>query len=227
MDSAHLARRNFLRLGALAAGLVVPAAAWACGPVPSAGQAPAPPPPNPSPGQAPADARVCAITESNIEGPYYRAGAPLRSNLVEPDVAGVPLLLTGRVLSLDCRSALAEAELDIWQADGRGHYDNDGSTRSPEGRFRMRGRVKTDKSGAFVLRTIVPGRYLNGRTYRPAHIHAKVHAAGHRGLTTQLYFPGDPFNDSDPFIRRSLIIDLASARDGKQAHFDFVLAPTG
>jgi protocatechuate 3,4-dioxygenase beta subunit len=228
MPASNLARRQFLHLGALAAGLAVPATAWACGPVASGQPSPPPnrPPVAPGPGASAATAS-CAITETNIEGPYYRAGAPLRSNLVDADVVGVPLLLTGRVLSLDCRSSLADAELDIWHADGRGHYDNDGSLRLPADRFRLRGRVKTDKSGAFSLRTVVPGRYLNGRTYRPAHVHVKVRAAGHRALTTQLYFPGDPYNEADAFIRRSLIMDLASAGDGKQARFDFVLPPAG
>jgi protocatechuate 3,4-dioxygenase beta subunit len=194
----------------MTAGLVIPATSWACRPIASAERLTA--------GQ-------CSLTEENIEGPYYRDGAPLRANLVERDMAGVPLVVTGRVLSLDCRSALEDAELDIWQADSEGHYDNDGSVRLPKDRFRLRGRMKTDRAGAFELRTIVPGRYLNGRVYRPAHIHAKIPAPGHRALTTQLYFPDDPFNKVDPFIRRSLVMDVSGPADRKSAHFDFVLAP--
>lgn len=53
----------------------------------------------------------------------------------------------------------------------------------------------------------------------------KVHAPGHRPLTTQLYFPGDPFNDIDPFIRESLIMDVEGNANGKRARFDFVLVP--
>ena len=73
------------------------------------------------------------------------------------------------------------------------------------------------------MRTIVPGRYLNGRQYRPAHVHVKVRASGFAELTTQLYFPGDPYNDIDPFIHRSLIIGTEKARAGMLGHFDFVL----
>jgi protocatechuate 3,4-dioxygenase beta subunit len=205
-----LSRRRFLHLGAMTAGLVVvPTAAWACTPAASAEN----------------EAGKCAVTEDNIEGPYYRAGAPLRANLVEGDVTGVPLVITGRVLSLDCRSPLSDAELDIWQADGNGHYDNDGSLAVPASRFRLRGRVRPDRAGAFELRTVVPGRYLNGRVYRPSHIHAKIRAPGHRALTTQLYFPDDPYNKVDPFIRRSLIMDVSGPAERKSAHFDFVLAP--
>lgn len=226
MPASHLHRRQFLQFGAVAVGLASPiAAAWAC----RENDAPGRPPPSPKRAAAPtASAKAgptCAITDANIEGPYYRAGAPLRSNLLDADVSGVALLLTGRVLSLDCRSPLSNAELDIWHADDLGHYDNDGSLHLPADRFRLRGRIKTDKNGAFSLSSIVPGRYLNGKVYRPAHVHVKVVAAGHQGLTTQLYFPGDPFNDVDPFISRSLIMDVAAKGDGKQAHFDFVLPP--
>ena len=159
-------------------------------------------------------------TDTNIEGPYYRTGAPLRSDLTDPGVIGTPLLITGSVLSLDCRSPLSDAVLDVWQADGDGHYDNDGS--STKTGMRLRGLVKVDAKGAFSFRSVMPGRYLNGRTYRPAHVHVKVTAKGHTPLTTQLYFPNDPFNAIDPFIKKSLVMDVSK----DTAHFDFVLAPT-
>ena len=66
--------------------------------------------------------------------------------------------------------------------------------------YRLRGRLRTDERGFFVVHTLVPGRYLNGPTYRPRHIHVKVSAAGHAPLTTQLYFAGDPFNATDAFF---------------------------
>jgi protocatechuate 3,4-dioxygenase beta subunit len=167
----------------------------------------------------------CGATEDNIEGPYYRPGAPFRNSLLDATTVGAPLRLRGRVLSLDCRSPLAGAMLDVWQADGAGHYDNDGSLVQPAEVFRMRGKVMCDEKGEFELWSLVPGRYLNGRSYRPAHIHVKLAAEGHRPLTTQLYFPDDPYNASDPFIRRSLIMDVERASFGTAAHYDFVLLP--
>ena len=53
---------------------------------------------------------------------------------------------------------------------------------------------------------MLPGRYLNGAQYRPAHVHVKVSAAGHVPLTTQLYFPDDPYNAIDPFIKNKQIV---------------------
>jgi catechol 1,2-dioxygenase len=210
----HHSRRTFLQLSAGGLWLAAPAAVWALGCRPSVAEASAPPPPP-----------ACSTTEPNIEGPYYRADAPFRADLVEADVHGTSLVVGGRVLSADCRSPLAGAVLDVWQADGDGHYDNDGTMHLPKDRFRLRGKLRTDDGGAFSVRTVWPGRYLNGRVYRPSHVHVKVSAAGHRPLTTQLYFPGDPYNDVDPFIRRSLIMDVSRDGSGQRAHYDFVLVP--
>jgi protocatechuate 3,4-dioxygenase beta subunit len=159
----------------------------------------------------------CAETEDNIEGPYYLAGAPERNVLVDDTTVGVRLHLSGRVIrAADC-AILAGARLDFWQADHAGAYDAAG--------FNFRGQFSADADGRYTLETILPGRYLNGAQYRPAHIHVKVSAPGHTLLTTQLYFEGDPYNGVDPFIHESLIMALADAPDGgKSAEFDFVLA---
>ena len=72
----------------------------------------------------------------------------------------------------------------------------------------------------------MPGRYLNGARYRPAHIHVKVRAPGFPVLTTQLYFPGDPHDEGDPFIVESLIMPVRRvAADQQAATFDFTLRP--
>lgn len=166
-------------------------------------------------------AQSCAPTHPDIEGPYYRAGAPLRWDLTEPGTKGVPLDLEGRVIAADCRSPLRDAELDVWQADGDGHYDNDGST---HGRgMRLRGRVRTDGDGRYRIRSVLPGHYLNGAQFRPAHVHVKLRAKDHAPLTTQLYFPGDPYNAIDPFMHPSLLMDVKKSDGRLRAHFDFVL----
>jgi protocatechuate 3,4-dioxygenase beta subunit len=167
-------------------------------------------------------AGVCAATEANIEGPYYRAGAPERSELAA-GLPGVPLEIEGRVTTIDCKTTLADVELDVWQANHSGHYDNDGSM--PPGSVLLRGRLKTDGEGRYRVKTIVPGRYLNGPQYRPAHVHVKLRARGHASLTTQLYFPDDPFNDVDPFIHRSLVMDVKRNDRVLLARYDFVLKP--
>lgn len=165
---------------------------------------------------APAPA-ACRVTEDNIEGPFYKAGAPDRLVFVDAGgrATGTPLILTGRVLGANC-AALAGCTLDVWHADAQGAYDDQG--------YGFRGVLTSDRAGDFRIETIVPGRYLNGGRYRPAHLHVKLRAPGHQELTTQLYFAGDPYNDGDPFIRRSLIMPLTRQPiSGAAARFEFVL----
>jgi len=163
----------------------------------------------------------CLRTAANIEGPYYRQGAAERSELADGKTRGTRLVIEGKVLAEGCDAPIASALLDVWQANADGHYDNDG-TAAPGASF-LRGKLRADASGAFRVRTIVPGRYLNGAQYRPAHVHVKVSAPGFLPFTTQLYFPGDPYNAVDPFIVRSLIMRVADEGGLKRASFDFVL----
>lgn len=190
---------------------------------PAAPPSPAPPPFPTASAVTSAGTPACVETHDNIEGPYYRAGAPRRADLVDAGMAGTPLVIEGRVTGLDCARGLAGVELDVWHATSDGHYDNDGTMRVAKDAYLLRGRIETDADGRYRLRTIVPGRYLNGRQYRPAHVHVKVRAPGHAPLTTQLYFPDDPYNDVDPFIHRSLVMGVEKASVGLRAHFDFVL----
>lgn len=168
-------------------------------------------------------ANLCLVTEPNIEGPYYRGGAPMRRALVDQGIRGVPLVISGRVLSQDCKTPLGEVLMDVWQADAEGRYDNDGTFGRGATPLRLRGKLVTDASGAYSVQTILPGRYLNGGTYRPAHVHVKLSAHGHQPITTQLYFPDDPYNAGDPFIRKSLIMKTLTKPDRVQANYDFVL----
>ena len=164
----------------------------------------------------------CGVTEANIEGPFFRPDAPMcqvseqgHCVLSRPDTPGRAVTITGRVLDRQCRPVRG-ARLEIWHADHEGAYDHEG--------FAFRGRLDSDEAGRYRLDTIVPGRYLNGDTYRPAHIHVKVRVPGRRVLTTQLYFAGDPYNRKDPFIRRSLVMKLEERAGGPaKGMFDFVV----
>jgi protocatechuate 3,4-dioxygenase beta subunit len=167
------------------------------------------------PGPLPLAPGACVATADNIEGPFYKAGAPSRATFVGDADRGERLLLAGSVRTTSCEP-VANAVLDIWHADARGGYDNDG--------FGLRGTLRTDAHGRWALRTIIPGRYLNGKQYRPSHIHVKVRARGHEELTTQLYFKGDPYIERDPFVVASLVMAHEKASTGRRAAFDFVIA---
>ncbi|MEU5048945.1 dioxygenase [Streptomyces sp. NPDC021096] len=167
---------------------------------------PSDPPPSPTPfcddGDDP--------TPPQTEGPYFKPRSPERASLLEPGTRGTLLTVSGYVFGLTCRP-VAHALLDFWQADDAGAYDNRG--------FRLRGHQYTDARGAFTLTTIVPGLYPS----RTRHLHVKVQAPGGPVLTTQLYFPGEPRNNTDPIFHPALLMNVRQAGPAKQATFDFVV----
>ena len=152
-------------------------------------------------------------TPEQTEGPYFTPDSPEKTNLAADVDAGTKLVLTGSVLSTDCRP-LERALLDFWQADDGGNYDNEG--------YRLRGHQFTNSRGSYELTTVVPGIYP-GRT---RHIHVKVQAPGGPVLTTQLYFPGETKNESDGIFRDECLIDVRDSSDGKVGVFTFVVATT-
>jgi protocatechuate 3,4-dioxygenase beta subunit len=150
-------------------------------------------------------------TPEQTEGPFFTADSPERRSLLEAGVEGTTLVLTGSVLGTDCTPA-AGALLDFWHADGNGEYDNEG--------YRLRGHQFADEDGRYRLETIVPGLY----TGRTRHIHVKVQRPGGPVLTTQLYFPGEPRNQSDAIFDPALLMGMRGAGDTRRATFEFVLA---
>jgi protocatechuate 3,4-dioxygenase beta subunit len=152
-----------------------------------------------------------ALTPAETEGPYFKAGSPERTSLLEAGMSGTKLVLTGRVLSRSC-APIARAGLDFWQADASGNYDNAG--------YRLRGHQLTDDQGNYRLETVVPGEYP-GRTQ---HIHFKAQAPGKAVLTSQLYLPGSARNGSDSlFLAQNVITVQQQSTDTWSATFDFVL----
>jgi catechol 1,2-dioxygenase len=182
-------------------------------------------------------------TENTLEGPFYVPGAPVLTAPyvlpMRPDEPGESLVFSGTVRSAD-GAPLAGAVLDIWQISADGGYSHF-HPGFPD--HNLRGRLATDDQGRFEVRTVVPqpyeipkegatGRLLAalGRTaYRPAHLHVKLTHEGHRPLTTQVYFEGDPWLGRDAVLgteKPSLVTPLV--RDGAglvRCSYDFVLEP--
>ncbi|WP_432936838.1 dioxygenase [Kribbella sp. CA-253562] len=181
-------------------------------------------------------------TTGTIEGPYYLPGQyrlPAATTLpMRPDEKGARLVFSGQVRDLD-GTALAGAELDVWQADADGYYSGFAPNIPPGN---LRGVVVTDADGRFVVTTIKPAPYripTDGPTgamiaaagwhpWRPAHLHLMVRAEGHRQVTTQLYFDGGDWLDSDvaSATKDDLVLALRRQDDGSYAaSYDFELEP--
>ncbi|MFI6389521.1 carbohydrate-binding protein [Nonomuraea sp. NPDC050547] len=150
-------------------------------------------------------------TPAQTEGPYFKPNSPRRSTIPG---SGTGLTVSGYVFGLACQP-LANVLLDFWQCDTNGNYDNVG--------FNYRGHQFTDANGAFKLTTIVPGLYP-GRT---RHIHVKAQAPNRPVLTTQLYFPGEPRNNTDTIFNPALLMTVRTVGGRREATFDFVLRVPG
>ena len=110
-------------------------------------------------------APYCPPTPADSLGPFYEPGAPVRSRV------GRGYVLTGRVLSTGCRP-LVRARIEFWLANPNGDYDD-----------AHRATLFSARNGAYRFESNKPPPYSS----RPAHIHVRVSARGHRTLVTQHY----------------------------------------
>jgi catechol 1,2-dioxygenase len=164
-----------------------------------------------------------------IEGPFYLPGAPELSppHVLprRPDEAGDILVLRGRALAAG-GVPLGGVEFDMWHADAAGLYSNI-HPGIPD--WNLRGRFHSAADGTFEVTTIVPPPYeipkdgptgtvlnaLGRHFYRPAHLHLKLRHPGYGQVTTQLYFQGGRYLDSDVAnaVRDGLVIPLTRHDD--------------
>jgi protocatechuate 3,4-dioxygenase beta subunit len=142
--------------------------------------------------------------------------------------------IAGRILDAK-GSPVRNAEIEIWQVDGKGVYlaqaNQDGADRN----FQGWGKFVTNAKGEYRFRTIKPVPYP-GRS--APHIHVKVTAPGGRGFTTQLFIKGHPGNMQDNIYgsirdaagRASVTKDFAPVKGSKigecAVQFDIVLGAT-
>jgi catechol 1,2-dioxygenase len=205
MNHTGIDRRSLLRLGALLPGAAALMAA---------------------PASAVPDG-TCEPTRSDNKGPFYISGAPRRTSIAGPREPGERVRIRGTVLAADCRTPLAGALVDVWQADATGEYLGRGE------QFRLRGQILTNARGEYEFETIKPGQYDIGDGMRPAHIHFTVSSPEYEPVTTQLYFAADPqFGEKDPCGSgcdsddpKRIIQPKKDGRGPAVGRFDIILRP--
>jgi len=171
-------------------------------------------------------------TPTTVEGPFHVPNAPsvAHGGDMADGAPGIPCFVTGTVRGLD-GEPIAGAELDLWQTDGEGLYEDQRETSGPY----MRGLYRAQGDGCYAIRTVAPIAYtipmdgtvgeLMNRTnishMRPAHIHFAVSAPGYRGCVTHLFRRGDEFIETDVVygVKAPLIVEFVQKPAGK--------APTG
>jgi len=184
--------------------------------------------------------KPAGCTEATVFGPFHHENAPRLDD--DADVAngaiGPAMQVRGTVHGLD-GEVVADAVVDVWQADAEGFYD----LQRPElDEAQGRAVLRSDADGAFRFRTIVPaaypipvdgpvGRLLQAtkrHPWRPAHLHFRIQAPGYATLTTHVFRDDGPWLDSDAVfgVRQSLVKAWTPLADGTlELAYDFVLAP--
>ena len=162
-------------------------------------------------------------TTTDILGPFYRPGAPFKTDLIQPGTKGQTLHFSGTVFGKDAKTPVNGALVEIWHCNEDGVYDNTSDN------YVYRASAKTSANGRYQFKTIMPVPYAAGQTViRPAHIHMRISADGVQDLVTQIYFKGDKYIDGDSSSNdpRSLnrILDMSkNAKNEITVKFDVYL----
>ncbi|MCI2422118.1 6-chlorohydroxyquinol-1,2-dioxygenase [Saccharopolyspora sp. K220] len=191
--------------------------------------------------------------ETSVLGPFYRAGSPLEPNGANISRGGSedgePAHIHGQVLNLR-GEPIAGAELDVWGTNANGLYENVDPLQ-PD--YNLRGRFRTDETGAYDLWTVKPVSYpipadgpvgdllrvTNRHNMRPAHFHVIATADGYRTIVTELYTDDDEYLWTDAVfgVKSSLVVHYERIDDPRRLaaadraepywdlRHDFVLAP--
>lgn len=178
-------------------------------------------------------------TSQDALGPFYPITVPADQDMdltmvsgKKERAAGQLLYVSGRVLNTK-GEPVADAVLEIWQANTNGRYAHPGDdSKSPlDPNFQGYAKIKTGADGGYRFKTIMPGAYDN----RTPHIHFDVKGANSR-IITQMYFEGEAKNATDPLLKgrsaeskKTLISSYGQPtgqqeKDARVALWDIVLA---
>jgi protocatechuate 3,4-dioxygenase, beta subunit len=151
-----------------------------------------------------------------------------------PRALGQLIQICGRVLDED-GSPVVGAVVEVWQANAAGKYIHEyDQTDSPiDPNFTGTGRMLSDQDGRFEFLSIKPGAYPVPESdwwWRPPHIHFSIFGPNWMSrLVTQMFFPGDPLNQSDLLFtsvrdeeaRQRLIAQLLPTKIGANNFLQF------
>ncbi len=183
-------------------------------------------------------------TSEQIMGPFYPVTLPVDQDADLTGINGKNGRALGQIVYLSGRvtnvrgEPIANAELEIWQANSVGRYNHPGDTGSPpiDPNFEGYAKIRTGADGNYSLKTIKPAAYPASAGWtRPPHIHFDIKGRASR-LVTQMYFEGEALNEKDRLFTsastegRKSLLARADAPSGKQerdalvAIWDVVLA---
>jgi len=184
--------------------------------------------------------KPAGCTEATVFGPFHVENAPHyeHGDDVANGAAGQPCLVRGSVRGIQ-GEPIADAEIDVWQADAEGSYD---VQRTDLDHAQCRGVLRSGFDGCFHFHSVVAESYpipndgpvgdmlraTCRHPWRPAHLHFMIKAPGYETLVTHVFRDGDPYLDSDAVfgVRQSLVAEWVPQPDGSTTlDFEFVLNP--
>lgn len=161
----------------------------------------------------PTGAQVQGRTPGQILGPYYPVARPAEGDSDLTIIAGRSARASGQLVRISGRllnergQAVPSAAIQIWQADGQGHYNHpsDKSTEAADPNFQGYASIQSDRYGRYEFTTVRPGPYRDDGAggMRAPHIHFDVTGRVNR-LVTQMYFEGESLNDDDRVLAFAL-----------------------
>ena len=170
-------------------------------------------------------------TPSQTVGPFFAYGLTPQQygyqltsiadgDLLTPEVEGQRIRIEGRVFDGE-GAAMADAMVEIWQADAQGRYAHPADRRGSNVGFKGFGRMGTgtDPEQRFVFETIKPGAPDAGQA---PHVNVVVFARGLLNhVYTRIYFSdeadanaADPVLASVPEDRRQTLVASRSEEPG-------------
>jgi protocatechuate 3,4-dioxygenase, beta subunit len=150
-------------------------------------------------------------TADQILGPFYPVIKPTDGGNDLTHLSGRPgrargqiFYVMGQVMNRKGKP-VRNAKIEVWQANAAGRYlhPTDWNPAPIDVNFDGYAKLTTDDEGRYRFKTIKPGAYPVGPDWtRPPHIHFEVKGGVNR-LITQMYFAGEPLNDSDKLLQSS------------------------
>jgi hydroxyquinol 1,2-dioxygenase len=165
-------------------------------------------------------------TPGSVLGPFHVHDSVRRDDGtdLQGGQPGRPTLFDCRVV--DSAGRPLEAEIDFWQNADNGRYPQQDPAQDYQN---LRCKLRTDSGGRFRLRTLLPQPYgipedgpvgalmraAGRRCMRPAHFHVILSAPGHRAVTTEVFFPDDPYLATDAVfgVRPQLVAPVEQVLD--------------
>jgi protocatechuate 3,4-dioxygenase beta subunit len=165
-------------------------------------------------------------TTTDVLGPFYRPGAPVRTNINPQNYAGQVFNISGTVFKDDAKTPFNNALVEIWQCDENRLYDNTSDE------FKYRGLQRTGANGKYHFTGMHPIPYPAGQNsdvWRPAHIHLLISGEGQQDLITQIYLEGDPHLEKDiasssPAAMKRILKITRNGKNEETVQFDIVMS---